>query len=79
MYKRSDIPSFRSVFAFEERMSSSGCLLSLVGDRKGDSLKISAPITFHRMYFPSIPLPLLPCLLLLLLSEKDMVCRMVDV
>ena len=33
----------------EERMSSSGCLLALVGDRK--DIRPQAPITPHGMYF----------------------------
>jgi len=43
--------------------------LALVGDRKGiRSLKTSALVIPHGMYFPSTPLPSLP---FLLLSEKD--------
>jgi len=50
--------------------------LALVGDtvtRRASGLKISASITPHRTHFHSTPLPLLLSLLLILLSEKDMV------
>ena len=59
----------------EGRMSISEWLHWLATGR-ASSLKVYAPITSHGMYFSSTPLSSLPSLLL---SEKDMVCRMVDV
>jgi len=48
----------------------------MAGTGRASGLKVSAPITPHRNYFPSTPLPS-PLTLLLLLSEKDMVGGMV--
>jgi len=44
---------------------------------RASGLKLSAPITPYKMYFPSTVLPSLPSLFLLLLSEKVMAGGMV--
>ena len=41
----------------EERMSSNGCLQHWLVTGRASSLKISAPIIPHGIYFPSTPLP----------------------
>ena len=56
----------------EETIKSSVCLYHWLVTGRASSLRISAPVTSHGMYFPSTPLPLPPTLLLLV-SEKVMV------